>query len=148
MRSNKNNKYEFGEKNGFGCRLLEIFPISPKMLSFYININEIMGKQFPEFKKISTYDYGISKYKNASGKIIYTCRCMCFDEKCNGCSKNHYLHLTPNMKIKPCSLSSKTIKCDQDTIVENIDCALNFLGKKQFLPTKYKKIFNLAKNTL
>ena len=140
--------YEFGKENGFECRFLEIFPISFKMVNFYVNINEVMKKQFPEFEKISTYDYGISKYKNISGKTIYTCRCMCFDERCNECSKNHYLHLTPDMKIKPCSLSSKTIECDQNTIVKNIDCALDFLGKKQFLPTKYKKIFNLAKNTL
>lgn len=137
--------YKFGEKHGLKCRFLEIFPISKEMLNYYIDINKIMGNYFPNFRKISTYEYGVSKYKDNSGKLIYTCRCMCFDEKCAECSKNHYMHLTPDMKIKPCSLSSKTINCRKDKIAENIGWALNYLDSIYFLPLKYKKLFDLAK---
>lgn len=137
--------YEFAEKFGFKCRFLEIFPISKDILNYYIDINKVMKKYFPDFRKISTYDYGISKYEKNSSESIYTCRCMCFDEKCHGCLKNHYLHIIPNMKIKPCSLRETILDCNLNTVSADFDGAIDYFNGIKSLPVKYKKIFRLAK---
>ena len=113
---------------------------SKKFLPFCFE--SIFNQTFKDFEFISKYEYGISKYRNDNGDLIYTCRSMCFDRRCKDCLKNHYLHIVPKAGIKPCMLRKKIFAIDKNSISNSINNACNYLSGISNIPVYYEKLFN------
>lgn len=87
-----------------------------------------------------SYRWGINEYEH-NGKLFETLRCICFDRKCNICSKTNFIHIDQEYKIRPCNLRSFKIQSTKEDCLKQILEAISYLKHQRDIPLKYKKLW-------
>lgn len=105
------------------------------------NFDDTLKHNLKKYKLKKEFLWGIKQYKS-DGKLFEVLRCICFDNKCDICLKNNFVHIDQDYNIRPCNLRMYKISTRRGEIVDLIKKSLNFLDKHKKLPCNYHKLWD------
>jgi len=122
------NIFNYCKENGFKARFLVLLPMNEDMKQYYYDIDQIIS-HFPNAKVLQKYSYGRYDITTDIGDFEIV-KCLCIEKECQTCKKTTYIHITPDLKLKPCMLNEQSFDIDftnQKTVEESFDAVVRKL---------------------